>query len=265
MPADLTPPAVPSGPILVVSPEMGDAALSCAALLARDERVTVLDVFTSVPEPDRLTDWDRRCGFATAKEAMAAREHEEAQSFAGGVHEVLAVDLLAQRYTDDLRGAPDVRRLREAVVGWIARTGGGTIALPAGAGMTAGAPLGLGAGLRALVGGREPRHADPDHLWVRDTVIDVVRGRPDVAIWLYEELPHLRTRPADSAVRLVARWAGCAAQPVALPVDRAGKARRVGGYASQVRAQFGVRSMRRLRRRIPGRERYWALVPAAAA
>src|SRR5690606_37685452 len=94
----------------------------------------------AVANPDRLTDWDRRCGFATAKEAMAAREHEEAQSFAGGVHEVLAVDLLAQRYCDELRGAPDVRRLREAVVGWIARTGGGTVVLPAGAGMAAGAP-----------------------------------------------------------------------------------------------------------------------------
>ena len=47
--------SAPAGPLLLVSPHLDDAALSCAALLERDEPITVLDVFTLVHEPDRST------------------------------------------------------------------------------------------------------------------------------------------------------------------------------------------------------------------
>ena len=67
------PGGVPSGPLLVLSPHFDDAALSCGALLARTEPLTVLDVFTRRPEPEQATEWDRRCGFRGSDEAMAAR------------------------------------------------------------------------------------------------------------------------------------------------------------------------------------------------
>lgn len=251
-------PSVPEGPLLVVSPHMHDAALSCAALLDRGQSVTVLDVCTLVPEPDRSTEWDRRCGFSSAKEAMAVREAEEAEAYADSPHEVLAVDLLEGQYRDDLRGAMDERRLHEAVSGWLDRYGGGTVVLPAGAGLTVGLAPGVWARVRAALSGHRVVHADPDHLWARDVVLQLLRDRPDVRVWLYEELPHCRSRPADAAVDLVAEWSGRRAERVVLRVDRARKAKRLAAYGSQMPAMFRG-GLKHLARRVPPDERYWIL------
>lgn len=253
-------PSAPEGPLLVVSPHLHDAALSCAALLDRGEPVTVLDVCTLVPEPDRSTEWDRRCGFSSAKDAMAAREAEETEAYADSAHEVLAVDLLEGQYRDDLRGPMDERRLHEAVSGWIDRHGGGTVVLPAGAGLTVGLAPGVWSRLRAALGGHRVVHADPDHLWTRDVVLQLLRGRTDVAVWLYEELPHSRSRPADAAVALVADWSGRRAERVVLRVDRGRKAARLAAYTSQMPAMFRG-GTKRLARRVPADERYWVLHP----
>lgn len=262
MPAD---PSVPEGPLLVVSPHLHDAALSCAALLDRGQSVTVLDVCTLVPEPDRSTEWDRRCGFSSAKEAMAAREAEETEAFAQSPHEVLAVDLLEGQYRDDLRGAMDERRLNEAVSGWIDRYHGGTVVLPAGAGLTVGLAPGIWPRIRAALGGHRVVHADPDHLWVRDTVLQMLRGRTDVRVWLYEELPHCRSLPADAAVSLVADWSGRRAERVVVRVDRERKAERLAAYASQMPVMFRGGGTKKLARRLPTDERYWVLHPESVS
>jgi hypothetical protein len=252
---------LPDGPVLVISPELGDAALSCAALLARVDPVTVLDVFTLEPEPDRPSEWDRACGFGSAKEAIAAREQEEANAFSDSYHEVLAVDLLANRYRDELRSDRDERRLRNAINGWVTRSGACTVVLPAGAGLVPGAVPGVWAKVRSLFGGRRPLVADPDHLWVRDTAATILRAHPSVTVWLYEELPHLQSRRADGAVELFARWYGRTAEPIVMPIDRVVKARRIAVYRSQFPVRFRVRTRRRLVRRVPKTERYWALTP----
>lgn len=245
-----------------MSPHLHDAALSCAALLDRGEPVTVLDVCTLVPEPDRSTEWDRRCGFASAKEATAAREAEEANAFAGSPHEVLAVDLLEGQYRDDLRGPMDERRFADALLGWLEQHGGGTVALPAGAGHTIGLAPGMWARARAALSGNRIVHADPDHVWVRDTALSVLRDRADIdiTVWLYEELPHLRSKRADAAVALVAPWARRRAERLVLRVDRARKAARLHAYESQMPAMFRG-GTKRLARRLPATERYWVLHP----
>jgi hypothetical protein len=245
--------------LLVVSANLGDAALSCAALLDRVDPVTVLDVFTLVPEPDHASEWDRACGFATASDAMAAHEEEEATAFADGFHEVLAVDLLAHRYGGGRRGTVDERRLRDALTDWVHRCGACTVVLPAGAGLVPGSGAGLGARLRALFGGRRSLHVDPDHLWVRDTAAQVLDAHDAVEIWLYDEFPHGRSRHADAAVGLFAGWLRRRAELHIVPVDRAAKARRIGVYSSLAEGWFRMRSPRRIARRIPRTERYWAL------
>jgi hypothetical protein len=250
--------------LLIVSPRLGDAASSCAALLERVDPVTVLDVFTLVPEPDRSTEWDRTCGFSSANDAMAAREQEEAAAFAETFHDVLAVDLLDGRYRDDLHGIVDERRLRDALEGWVSRSGACTVALPAGAGLAAGAGPGIGARLRSLFGGPPILHADPDHLWVRDVVIRVLHDHPQVALWLYDELPHAMSKHADATVALVAQWVDRRAEPRTLRVDRVAKAKRLGAYRSQLSSSFRVRSPRRLVRRLPRVERYWVLEPVTS-
>jgi hypothetical protein len=249
-------PTLPDGPLLVVSPEPGDAALSCAALLERTTPLTVLDVFTSAPEPDQSTEWDRLAGFESAAAAIAAREQEEADAFAGTPHEVLAVDLVAQRYRDSVRDDRDLRRFHRALDGWVSRAGECTVALPAGAGHPMGVPLGLAARARGAFG-RPPLTSDPDHLWVRDAATELLRDRPQVSLWLYEELPHRESQTADRAVELYARWCGRRATPVVVPVDRAAKAARVERYTATVAARLG--GARRLAARLPGSERYWVL------
>lgn len=64
-------------PLVVVSPHYDDAVFSCGDLLAAAPRSTVVTVYTGSPSnPSIVTDWDQRCGFASAGEAMHARGAE---------------------------------------------------------------------------------------------------------------------------------------------------------------------------------------------
>ncbi|MCQ9617207.1 PIG-L family deacetylase [Paenalcaligenes niemegkensis] len=68
---------------LVVSPHYDDAVFSCGSLLSILPSCTVMTVYTGLPQDkDVLTDWDQRCGFSSAGEAMQARliENEHALS-----------------------------------------------------------------------------------------------------------------------------------------------------------------------------------------
>jgi LmbE family N-acetylglucosaminyl deacetylase len=66
-----------SGGILVLSPHFDDAVLGCGAFLAGRPGSIVLTVCAGVPPGDApVTDWDRRCGFHGAREAMLARREE---------------------------------------------------------------------------------------------------------------------------------------------------------------------------------------------
>jgi hypothetical protein len=247
----------PEGPLLVVSPELGDAALSCGALLDRPEPLTVLDVFTSSPEPDCTTEWDRASGFESARATMAAREHEEAAAFSDTTHEVLAVDLLARRYLAAERDEGDARRLRRALEGWVGRAGPCTVALPAGAGLTAGAAPGMGAWMRGALGGRQPLTASPDHLWVRDVATRVLAPFVEITLVLYEEQPYAQSLGADRAVELFSAWSRRHAAPQSVAVDRARKAERLARYPTLLPTFHG--HGRRLAARMPAVERYWVL------
>lgn len=253
---------VPKGPLLVVSPHLDDAALSCSALLERPEPITVLDVFTLVPEPDRSTEWDRRCGFAGAKEAMAAREEEESAAFSDTQHEVLAVDLLEDLYRDEERGLREERRFAEALLGWVGRHDRCTVALPAGAGLTPGTQPAFSTRLWALFRGQRISHANADHLWVRDTALKLLRDQATVTVWLYEELPYRWSRPADAMVGLVEEWVGKNTAALVIPIDRTRKAERLKAYRSQIPMLFRRTEGSRLAKRLPAEERYWVFEPA---
>src|SRR4051794_5566646 len=71
-------------PLAVVSPHLDDAVFSCAGLIAAHPGTTVVTVFGGVPADaaQRVTDWDRDCGFANAAEAMAARRREDVEALA---------------------------------------------------------------------------------------------------------------------------------------------------------------------------------------
>ncbi|MDR5857410.1 PIG-L family deacetylase [Caballeronia sp. LZ062] len=67
---------------LLISPHLDDAVLGCGASLAGAPDVLVCTVFTGCPAADAHTDWDAQCGFADARQAMAARIEEDNRALA---------------------------------------------------------------------------------------------------------------------------------------------------------------------------------------
>jgi LmbE family N-acetylglucosaminyl deacetylase len=65
--------------LVIVSPHLDDAVLSCGQLLAGRRGAFVVTVMAGVPaDCQQPTDWDRRSGFGSAPTAMRARRHEDA-------------------------------------------------------------------------------------------------------------------------------------------------------------------------------------------
>src|SRR5262249_12184752 len=183
-------------PLLLLSPHPDDVALSCAALLARAEPIDVLTVFAGSPDPPRQGSWDRVTGFVDSNESRPVRLAEERAAFAGGPHRLALLDVLEAQYLTGPRPPGDARPIAAAVVGWLEPHPRGLVAAPAGAGR---APQRLRTRVRRLVGAGSTytpaRH--PDHVFVRDAVLDVLQSREDARPVLYEEFPYLWTRAAD--------------------------------------------------------------------
>ena len=63
--------------LLVFSPHLDDAVLSCGRLLTRYSGPVVATLFTGSPSPAVSTDYDRWCGFADSDRAMQVRWRED--------------------------------------------------------------------------------------------------------------------------------------------------------------------------------------------
>ncbi len=247
----------PRGPLLLVSPHLDDAALSCAALLARREPVDVLTVFAGEPEAPLQGFWDRRCGFATSKDSMAARRVEERTAFAGTPHRPASMELLELQYTGGTRDDAEAAAIRDEVTRWAADVDSGTVAIPAGAGRRIGR-------LRAFVERRMLRSyrplPNPDHVFVRDSALQALAGQAHIVPVLYEELPYLFGGGADHEADRVAAGLGLQAIPVDVEIDRTAKAARIAAYESQVPHLLAPRGMRLdMAPALPPTERYWRL------
>ncbi len=264
------------GPLLVVSPHLDDAALSCAALLERDEPVDVLTVFAGIPADSRQGVWDAVCGFTTGAEAMRARREEDASAFRGSPHRITHLDLLEGQHVAWRRTSPERVVVQRALQGWLEGRRTGAVAIPAGAGVRRTLPrrarnkavralerrrAARGSRLLALVSGSpEGLEQHLDHTFVRDAVLAALDERAGFTPLLYEEVPYLSSAPADSEVeRVAASWQRLPTL-VVLPVDRVRKAQRIRAYESQVPH---VRPASDARLDEPGAlsavERYWRL------
>src|SRR5262245_15013796 len=64
--------------MIAISPHLDDAVLSCGRLLAAHPGSVVITVFAGMPrDASQQTDWDRRCGFANAAQALTRRREED--------------------------------------------------------------------------------------------------------------------------------------------------------------------------------------------
>lgn len=148
--------------LLVLSPHLDDAALSCAWLLQRHPGSSVVSVFAGTPQRAALlsTRWDRDCGFASADAAIAARRREDQRACRQLDADPIWLDFADRQYGQIAR-----RTLLKARLAPILETSGKAIVV---------VPLGL-------------HH--PDHIAVSDAALAVLRKleRPCIA---YHEAPY---------------------------------------------------------------------------
>jgi LmbE family N-acetylglucosaminyl deacetylase len=243
-----------SGPLLVVSPHLDDAVLSCFALLERGEAVDVLTVCAGAPDPPRRGWWDEDCGFASSAESIPARFREDEEAFAGTLHRRRYLALLELQYVDGARGEREAQAIVDAVGAWLVEHPAGLVALPAGAGCRSQT---LVRRLRRLVGRpcHPPQH--PDHLFVRNAALSALAH--ETPALLYEELPYLLGGGADAEAERHARSGGCELEPLVIAIDRVAKAARIAAYASQVAPLSPPEGRLDDPETIPGEERYWLL------
>jgi LmbE family N-acetylglucosaminyl deacetylase len=215
-------------PMLVISPHLDDAVLSCGQLLAGRPGSVVATIFAGVPrQPGLCTDWDRRCGFGSAAEAMARRREEDRAALARLGAQALWLDFCDAQYEQP---AP-AEDLRAALRDLLLRCRPERVLLP----------LGLYHG---------------DHRQAHEAALSVCR---ECEVWLYEDVPYrgmsgvLQQRLAELQAMgrslRPARLAGCLGAAEA-------KSGALSAYASQWRA-FGRHGLDDAREP----ERCWALEP----
>jgi LmbE family N-acetylglucosaminyl deacetylase len=123
------------GPLVVVSPHLDDAVLSCAGLIAAVPGARVLTVFAGFPpgRPESLRDgitaWDEASGFRPGDDVVAMRRDEDraALDHLGAVP--LWLDFLDSQYTTESATVPVIAA---GIAAALAGLGVETIAFPLG-------------------------------------------------------------------------------------------------------------------------------------
>ncbi|HJV63296.1 MAG TPA: PIG-L family deacetylase [Albitalea sp.] len=195
--------------MLVISPHLDDAVLSCGRLLAARPGSTVLTVFAGVPrDARRLTEWDRRCGFASAAQAIAERRREDCAALAELEARPRWLDFLDSQYGE----TPTVDAVCEALRAAIIECGPDVVLYP----------LGL---------------FHSDHLLVHEASRAALEAFPATPAMAYEDSPY-RGMPGLLQQRLGIFLAqGLCATPARLEAQDAFAARKAQAlrrYASQL-------------------------------
>ncbi|BAL94551.1 PIG-L deacetylase family protein [Rubrivivax gelatinosus] len=227
----------PSGPGLVISPHLDDAVFGCGVWLATRPGSRVATVFAGVPsDPALATDWDRRCGFASAGEAVTMRLDEDRRALARVGAEPTWLDFADAQYgrtpaREDIADA--LRRLLETErPHWLLL------------------PLGL---------------FHSDHRLVHEAAVEAFGTRSDGVDLVFWEDALYRAMPGVLQARLAELLAaGQVGTPLfdvpPTPAAWGAKRKAVAAYSSQLRA-FGPGGAEDVERP----ERFWRFGPAGAA
>ncbi|HUP06437.1 MAG TPA: PIG-L family deacetylase [Caldimonas sp.] len=203
-----------AGTLAVISPHLDDGVFACGELLAAHPGSVVVTVFAAPPaDPSQATDWDARCGFATAGQALAARRSEDLRALA-----LLGARPRWLRFCDSQYGAtPACEEVATSIAAALEEEHADTVFYP----------LGL---------------FHSDHRLVHEASRAALARRPAAHAYAYEDALY-RALPGLLQERLAALLAeGVAATPVEPPsggMNAAAKAQAVRAYASQLRA-FGL-------------------------
>ncbi|MGF6969796.1 LmbE family N-acetylglucosaminyl deacetylase [Paraburkholderia sp. WC7.3g] len=217
--------------LLVISPHLDDAVLSCGLLIAARPCTVVCTVFTAPPAENMTTDWDCASGFADAFEAMRARQAEDREAL--GLLSAVPVHLLFR--DAQYRASPDVDALITALNETVADTKPTLVLMP----------LGL---------------FHSDHVLVASACLALMQRHLATPFIAYEDVPY-RRMPGVVQARLyeLAKRGYAADTPHALDVPATPQQERMkraalDTYRSQLRA-FGPDGQASLF----SSERYWQL------
>lgn len=118
-------------PLLVLSPHYDDAVFSCGSLVGSISGSTIVTVYSGLPEnADIQTDWDRRCGFTSAREAMRCRADENREALAALGAGGMDLDFLDSQYAHTALHGADL--LSDTLAATIARAQPATLLFPLG-------------------------------------------------------------------------------------------------------------------------------------
>ncbi len=218
----------PGAHLLVISPHLDDAVLSCGEVLRANPGANVLTVFGGKPEDDRLSSFDRWFS-REATHPMILRRQEDHAALAR-----LGSASVHLHFLDSAYGSPlDTRELVRALTRHLAGRALSTVLMP----------LGL---------------AHRDHVAVRDACLEARTLRAGLRWVAYEELPYATENPGLAAEvrRSLAEDLGLELVPIVLTERRARLAK---GYAlSRYRSQMRALGCRRMLRAF-ALEKFWLL------
>lgn len=214
--------------LLVLSPHLDDAALSCASLIAASDDVTVVTLFAGRPPDGRLSDWDR-LSFGPGDDPMRQRQAEDRRALrtlgAAAVH----LDHIESAY-----GAVDDEALRNDIRSCLQRLRPSQVLIP----------LGLG---------------HPNHVQAQRASWPLLAEFTLIEWLLYAELPYAVEAPEVLRDRLAMMERECGELSELSSARRRRRGRKVIAiclYRSQVHALGRARLRRAL-----NPERYWRVRP----
>lgn len=161
-------------PLVILSPHLDDAVLSCWHLLDSPGDVRVVNVFAGRPPPDAAAGWwDELSGRRDPGQAVNERVAEDRAALALAGRAPVNLDFLDRQYRRyDQPLAPVVRALRAALAP-------GALVL---------APGALGPALHAPIAREAGAEPHPDHVAVRSAAL-ALRSK-GFAVALYADFPH---------------------------------------------------------------------------
>jgi LmbE family N-acetylglucosaminyl deacetylase len=225
--------------VVIISPHLDDAVLSCGRFMSVHPGVTVVTVFAGNPEayPDPMRVWDVQSGFGPDDDVMEARRREDRSALARLDATPKHLDYIEHTYNlGDKPVAP--RLIAEGLV----------VALDELAPTLVIAPFGL---------------ANPDHdVTHRGSMLARDEVDPAVSWWCYEDNGYKHI-PGMLAWRVSALFRGGVwPTPVCPPVDYHGerKAAAVACYPSQLLALEDDWQIQ-AKLDAPAPEQYWRLAP----
>lgn len=207
-PTFLVDPADSMDGALLVSPHLDDAVFSCGDWLAGHPGALVATVFAGAPRGvTRLTPWDAACGFADARQAVAARRAEDGAALAVLSASALWLDFLDSQYLD----SPGRQMLCDALGGVLKQTAPRTVLFPAGL-------------------------FHSDHVLVHAAMLALAGAYPQLSWLMYEDALYRRNTGALQGRLAALLAAGWCATPVAAPAADDRKRAALACYRSQLRA-----------------------------